>query len=41
MKTEIEKEMTTMYNAMKAGLLSVNDYCTMVHCLSQKLKELN
>ena len=39
-KQEIEQEMKNLYSAMKAKLLSVNDYSTMYHNLAQKLKKI-
>ena len=39
-KQQIEKEMKELYLAMKSKLLSVNDYCTIHHCLAKKLKQV-
>lgn len=42
MKTaqEIKKEIAMLTEALKEKLISVNDYCTMYHTLSKKLKTL-
>jgi hypothetical protein len=40
MKQKIEQEIKDLDFALKAKLISVNDYCTMVHTLFQKLKSL-
>ena len=42
MKTanDIKKEIEMLTEAFKEKLISVNDYCTMYHTLSKKLKSL-
>lgn len=38
---KIENEIKQLEAALKAKLISVNDFCTMYHTLSKKLKSLN
>lgn len=37
---EIQKEIALLDEALKQKLISVNDFCTMYHTLSKKLKTL-
>lgn len=37
---EIKKEIALLDEALKQKLISVNDFCTMYHTLSKKLKTL-
>jgi hypothetical protein len=39
-KQQIENEITQLDKAFKEKLLSTNDYCTMLHTLLKKLKNL-
>ena len=38
MKEQIKKEIAELDKAFKMKLISVNDYCTMLHTLLKKLK---
>ncbi len=38
---EIKKEIALLDEALKQKLISVNDFCTMYHTLSKKLRTLD
>ena len=41
MKDQLQKELTDLQEARKNNLVTVSEYCSLYHAISQKIKKLN